>query len=506
MTVNDTLAPMAPPPGAPMKSVRTAGGPHPIRARRESGATIATRWVLFLFIVLYYFPVSTATFNAYKIVGWVLAGMAAALVLGGGGRLRLTPSFVIPASLLFVAGVVGAVSFGSIRYVFTAKMAQNLVLMALVPILIKGLPDIAMLLRAIATGAALTAASGFTDPAGLLEGRLAGITANANGYGQVCAQGAIALVALVMLSRKKWPRWLLSGLVAMCFVGLVLSGSRGAMVALTAALVAFLFMRQTRGVAIGATLVVGVITAVAMPERLAERWQSALDRDPLARTPGIGVRLELASRGVDVFKGNPVFGTGFGNVQGGMAQLGLDATHVTHNVLTQVMSETGAVGLVAFLALMGLTAPRFFSLPTIAAMSYTNAETSLQPMRPGSGHAGPTNLRLGATQGQPTPATSGRRPARSDARHVSARQRRQRFFHLIRHADPISAVLVALFVAASVGQLSSGNYVHAIWYIFFGLGLSLATWEQRLQAARRAATLRARLAVAPPHPAGQGAT
>jgi len=64
-----------------------------------------------------------------------------------------------------------------------------------------------------------------------------------------------------------------------------------------------------------------------------------------------------------------------------------------------------------------------------------------------------------------------------------------------RRAQAVRVALVGLLVAVFVGHQASGNYIYAIWYILFGLGQGVASWQRRAIAAVRPAALRGRVQI-----------
>jgi len=214
---------------------------------------------------------------------------------------------------------------------------------------------------------------------------------------------------------------------------------------------------------------------------------------------GIGMRAELARRGVDVWEEHPVAGTGFGNVREGMAEIGIGSGHVTHNVFTQAMGETGTIGLIAFCFLIGVTLYSFWTIPghwappgpgqtppPARAGGWAERRTRLPMMRGPSGAPWPGAGLPPARRAMPAGAGSpgGARAGVPMALRTS--------WSRLRTRSRLSAILLALMVVVMVGQLSSGNYVHPIWYILFGIGQSLFAWKVRVGlAARRAMRLSA---------------
>lgn len=239
------------PMGRPFDSLpRPGSGARATPRRRSSGPLRGAKYALFLFVALYYFPLSIPGYNLYKFVGWALAALTGVALATGRARLTLSKLFVVPALTLFMAGLVGSMAFGEIDSYGLTKMVQNLVLLMLVPVLVEDSSDVVLVLKGIAFGGVLTAMSGVLNQGDLVAGRVTGILTNANGYGQICGQASIVLIAMLLLARRTLVKVLIGLFLVPTITGLILSGSRGATIAFGSALLAFLVMRGTRGVAI----------------------------------------------------------------------------------------------------------------------------------------------------------------------------------------------------------------------------------------------------------------
>jgi O-antigen ligase len=186
-------------------------------------------------------------------------------------------------------------------------------------------------------------------------GRFVGVFSNANFTGMI---SAFVLPLAVYLQRtvRARPGLLLWAGAAVLAITVVISLSRGALLASVAGLVVasvFLVRRLWFTVAAG---VCGVVAGVGLTVALFAIRSTAVDTslDEAAADPSSG-RLDLAATLLDAWSTNPVFGIGYrasAAVTGGLE---------AHNIYLTVLVETGVLGAALFLALLAavaLAAPR----------------------------------------------------------------------------------------------------------------------------------------------------
>jgi putative inorganic carbon (HCO3(-)) transporter len=185
--------------------------------------------------------------------------------------------------------------------------------------------------------------------------RLTGDTINPN----VMAGTLVVLIPLALASllfgaqRKSWIDLLLAGIGGAVMIAiLVLTQSRGGLMALGATLLLMACLRWRRGW----LLIAGLVLASAF---LAARLGHAAILDGLSTTHTLGslaTRLEVWSRGLYAVQDFPLTGVGMGSFQEVAEVLypffitTRDVPHA-HNLLLQVAVDLGIPGLIAWLAL-----------------------------------------------------------------------------------------------------------------------------------------------------------
>jgi O-antigen ligase len=189
-------------------------------------------------------------------------------------------------------------------------------------------------------------ALGITATAETASGRVSTFSDDANTAGAVLSLGLVALVGLAYGSRRpsrgaKLATWLCFGVIA---IGIVRTGSRGALVALTAGILALVLRKGPISLKIRNAFVVGVgltilVTLVASWSISRQRWERALHQGSMAGRENI---YPAAWR---LFLEKPVFGWGPGtNVWILGLVLGEGHERDTHNGYLWVLTEDGVVG------------------------------------------------------------------------------------------------------------------------------------------------------------------
>lgn len=151
-------------------------------------------------------------------------------------------------------------------------------------------------------------------------------------------------------------RVLLAGMTFLCFYGIVLTQSRGGLLALL--VVCLLLWRRilpssgTAGIAVMALVVFGVLAGSAYWDRIETMWDPRSEYD---RT--LGGRTVLWETGLALLIAHP-WGVGIDGfvTAEGLSHGGGGKWSASHNSLLQVGVELGAAGLVVFLLLVGRTA------------------------------------------------------------------------------------------------------------------------------------------------------
>jgi O-antigen ligase len=208
-----------------------------------------------------------------------------------------------------------------------------------------------------AAAVCVVAALVFISPggAGILDGltvepvtgaRASGVFENPNYFGQFAAVAALLTIGLLPAARGPLARTLMLAMLAILGLGLLVSQSRGSLVAFVIGATVMAFARSRRTGFI--VLFLGLIgAAIIMPIILEHRVSQSAGYDVVAawesqaRSDAFRVRALLA--GPDLFLSSPIFGVGlFGFV--------LETGMYPHNWFVMVLTEQGLVGGVLFAA------------------------------------------------------------------------------------------------------------------------------------------------------------
>lgn len=153
-------------------------------------------------------------------------------------------------------------------------------------------------------------------------------------------------------ARRGWVRLSLLGLSALYVAAVIVSGSRGGLVALVATSGAMLVLSRRRLLTIS-TLVVGVgFLAVLVPQTYWEEMKTIADGSDPTRNE----RLRQWSLSTDIWADNPVFGVGPGNVPWVVTQYESYDTQVTrsmagravHSLYFTILAELGLCGVALY--------------------------------------------------------------------------------------------------------------------------------------------------------------
>jgi putative inorganic carbon (HCO3(-)) transporter len=165
------------------------------------------------------------------------------------------------------------------------------------------------------------------------------------------------LISVVPGARGRWWIWSQAGVLALTMGTVLLTQSRGAVMGLAAALLAFLtwHSRMTRFLAAGMVAGVAVLTLVLGVERVADL---AISRSGPQMAHNVTGRVELWSRAIYAISDVPFTGMGMNVFRKVMPELyptvlampGLDVAHA-HNHLLQAALDLGIPGLIAYAAL-----------------------------------------------------------------------------------------------------------------------------------------------------------
>jgi O-antigen ligase len=177
-----------------------------------------------------------------------------------------------------------------------------------------------------------------------------------------------ALPAIALIVAQPRRNAMLVPLVAITVTGLAFSLSRGGMLGFAAGLLLLLLWGRARWMAAGVTVVVAVITIAGANPLVASSSFGTVEQR-LATVGDLGqtstnTRPELFQQAVDLTIEYPLTGVGLNQYIEHSAARGLTERgrpHETaHNVYLSLSSETGLIGVGAFLAFIGLVVRRAF--------------------------------------------------------------------------------------------------------------------------------------------------
>ena len=182
--------------------------------------------------------------------------------------------------------------------------------------------------------------------------RLTALGSDTIALGRAAAIGFIAWLILALWRAVGWP--VAAAGMAVCAVGLIGSGSRAPLSGLVLAVCLVIAVRALgsggkRGRAVVGLLVLVAAAAVALsvaPQASLGRYAALLGGGP---GENLGVRAGLYESAGAEFLDNPVVGVG----TGGFAALGTGHPY-PHNSVLELASENGLVGVVIWIALVGL--------------------------------------------------------------------------------------------------------------------------------------------------------
>jgi O-antigen ligase len=231
--------------------------------------------------------------------------------------------------------------------------------------------DLGRILTAFLFGAVTAIIYALINPQVDSEGRLANVVLGPNVLGEALVCGLAIGVALIVMYRG--PAMRLATISATLFVGLgvLLTTSRSALLALLASLVtAIVLAGRWRVVALCATLVLTGGAYIYFKQFAPESQRQRIEQPLSSQQRSSDGRNTIWTLAVRAFEAHPVTGVGAGNFRVVQRQFllqpGVDRSatqtsevvddphgKVAHNSFLSVASELGAVGLVLFVFLIG---------------------------------------------------------------------------------------------------------------------------------------------------------
>lgn len=330
------------------------------------------------------------SFSAAKFVGLLLAVSWAATVATRREKSTLfgTRPLFGAVTLLFLAWAALSIAWAESKGAGLTAMtryAPNLLLFPIVYVAVRSTDHVTRVLAVIVGAAAFAAAVGIVSPPP--DPDAAGDVARATGtVGDANELAASLVVGLVIAGSfvvnrgyEGLVRLIAAGAAGICLIGILLTVSRGGILALGAALIAaIVFSGRWRLRAVGFAVATSTtalfyftfLASSAVRDRLLSNAQSV--------SGGTG-RIDLWTVAERMVRAHPLEGVGAGNFQASsihyLLQPGLiqrddfiisASPKVAHNTYLQILAETGVVGETLFLAILA------FALATIvfAARSF----------------------------------------------------------------------------------------------------------------------------------------
>jgi len=328
---------------------------------------------LFVVICIFFLPVRIGGVTLLQLVGVATGGLITLWFLLQRRELRLGRvllplsliGVMLVTSLLFTRDVGRTVGYLRI-WVF------NMFFVTLLCNLITTFEVFRRVVWAVILMAALNAAVGVYDFAHSSEQffRSAGMLENANEFGNLAAL-AFPLALFQFLYRRGTLRWVGLALCAVCAAGVVVSVSRGALIAM---IVVFLLVCVTERRKLPALLLVAGLALGSVPLLPGYFFQRVSNLvSEIRGTVVLTDSSQLTTRGyynqgaLRVFLAHPVLGVGIGNfgsyfVEHKYNPLAKSATTgvSAHNIYLQALAETGLVGFANLIWLIAITLSNVF--------------------------------------------------------------------------------------------------------------------------------------------------
>ncbi|MFT3894511.1 MAG: O-antigen ligase family protein [Anaerolineales bacterium] len=206
-------------------------------------------------------------------------------------------------------------------------------------------------------GGVLCTLYGFFDPAQVGQ-RFQGALGQPNGYALTMTPRIPIALALMNVEKNFWKKLSLLIMGAFISYGIILSGSRGGLLAVSLALILFLLFQKNKIVWFAATTLIFVIGYLVMPEEI--KLRVGLTDTPASSDLGNSTdrRLTYQVYGMDLFQEHPVLGIGLDGFAEAYAQseyrflIHTRDLRVAHNTYLEIATGTGVVGLIPFLGIL----------------------------------------------------------------------------------------------------------------------------------------------------------
>lgn len=177
---------------------------------------------------------------------------------------------------------------------------------------------------------------------------------------------ALALAATLALRRHSGLRLLTAGAATACLMTFFFTGSRGGLVALTAALLTgIVFGGRWRWRIAAAGMAVAILGAIYISVFAPDEIRDRIASTTVGETRTTDARASVWRVATRMIEDRPITGVGFGNFQEKSAEYALepgqlfrsdqviDNPQVAHNIYLHIGAELGLVGLAIFLGVLG---------------------------------------------------------------------------------------------------------------------------------------------------------
>ncbi len=266
--------------------------------------------------------------------------------------------FLCWAALSYVWAESGPSAFGS---VFRYALAMILVLIVFTAV--QRERDVRIILTAMVAGAACAGFYGFLHPPEKFgdAARVSGTLGNPNDLAAVLVVGIGLAGGLAAVSKSPLGRGLAIGSAGICLISLLLTASRGGVVACAVMLVAAIVLARGKRLAISLATLMVLLFGIGYLIMAAPKDT----RDRLQHTGSGSGRTDIWTVGQRMVRAHPIRGVGTGNFTNTSIHYLLEPGSLPHsqfisgtpqpaeNTYLEVLAELGVVGAALFLSLVG---------------------------------------------------------------------------------------------------------------------------------------------------------
>ncbi|MBC7878299.1 MAG: O-antigen ligase family protein [Anaerolineales bacterium] len=237
----------------------------------------------------------------------------------------------------------------------TLKLLRVLALYFFVINLIRSEKYLHLALWLFLIGGFLCTLYGFIEPVEVGE-RFEGALGQPNGYGLTMTPRIPIGLTLFLIEKKTWKRLLIILMLAFISYGIILSGSRGGLLAVSLALFLFVLFQRNKFTWLAVIGIIFTIGFFVMPKEIKARV--GIIDEPSEIGNSTDRRLTYQIFGVDLFQQNPILGVGLDGFAESYAQseyrflIQTRELRVAHNTYLEIATGTGIVGLIPFIGIL----------------------------------------------------------------------------------------------------------------------------------------------------------